>query len=77
MLNWNVLKINKPLDGLAEGDEVEVSFNVRGNEYNGKYYKSTAWRINKSHANPRLMNKCRPNPILNQLVTMTMIYHFN
>ena len=34
------------LDGLAEGDEVEVSFNVRGNEYNGKYYVNLqAWRI--------------------------------
>ena len=37
------------LDGLAEGDEVEVSFNVRGNEYNGKYYVNLqAWRLNKS-----------------------------
>ena len=37
------------LDGLAEGDDVEVSFNVRGNEYNGKYYVNLqAWRLNKS-----------------------------
>ena len=37
------------LDGLEEGDEVEVSFNVRGNEYNGKYYVNLqAWKLNKS-----------------------------
>ena len=37
------------LDGLGQGDEVEVSFNVRGNEYNGKYYVNLqAWRLNKS-----------------------------
>jgi len=36
------------LDGLVEGDEVEVSFNVRGNEYNGKYYVNLqAWKLNK------------------------------
>ena len=37
------------LDGLSEGDDVEVSFNVRGNEYNGKYYVNLqAWRLTKS-----------------------------
>ena len=37
------------LDGLGEGDEIEVSFNVRGNEYNGKYYVNLqAWKLNKS-----------------------------
>jgi hypothetical protein len=36
------------LDGLSDGDDVEVSFNVRGNEYNGKYYVNLqAWRLNK------------------------------
>ena len=39
------------LDGLIEGDELEVSFNVRGNEYNGKYYVNLqAWRLNKSYS---------------------------
>ena len=66
------------LDGLAEGDEVEVSFNVRGNEYNGKYYVNLqAWRLNKALANLQPVNKLHPNQILNQLVTTTMIYHFN
>ena len=36
------------LDGLSEGDEVEVSFNVRGNEYNGRYYVNLqAWKLQK------------------------------
>ena len=34
------------LDSLSVGDAVSVSFNLRGNEYNGKYYVNLqAWRI--------------------------------
>jgi len=34
------------LNGLSVGSHVEVSFNLRGNEYNGKYYNNlVAWRI--------------------------------
>lgn len=33
-------------DGFTEGQQVEVSFNVRGREYNGKFYTNlTAWKI--------------------------------
>ena len=40
------------LDDMKEGDDVEVSFNVRGNEYNGKYYVNLqAWKIQKVTAN--------------------------
>ena len=36
------------LDGFAVGDEVKVSFSVRGNEYQGKYYVNlTAWEIER------------------------------
>ena len=36
------------LENLSEGDDVEVSFNIRGNEYNGKYYVNLqAWRLSK------------------------------
>jgi len=36
------------LDGYSVGQDVEVSFNLRGNEFNGKYYVSLqAWKINK------------------------------
>jgi len=34
------------LDKYTEGDRLEVFFNIRGNEYNGKYYVSlNAWKI--------------------------------
>lgn len=34
------------LDKYKEGDQVKVSFNVRGNEYQGKYFVNLqAWRI--------------------------------
>lgn len=33
-------------DAFAAGQSVEVSFNVRGREYNGKYYTNlSAWKI--------------------------------
>lgn len=39
------------LDTVSIGDSIDVSFNVRGNEYNGKYYVNLqAWRIQKSDA---------------------------
>ena len=39
------------LDGLNPGDEVKVAFNVRGNEYQGKYYVNLqAWKIEKGGA---------------------------
>lgn len=34
------------IDPYNEGDELKVHFNLRGNEYNGKYYVNLqAWRI--------------------------------
>ncbi len=34
------------LDGFKEGQEVQVTFDIRGNEYNGKYYVSlSCWKI--------------------------------
>lgn len=36
------------LDGIQVADPVKVSFNLRGNEYNDKYYVNLqAWRIEK------------------------------
>ncbi len=35
------------LDGFSEGQRVKASFNIRGNEYKGKYYVNLqAWKIN-------------------------------
>lgn len=37
------------IDGLNQGDEITAQVNLRGNEYNGRYYVNLqAWRIEKS-----------------------------
>ena len=39
------------LDHFQSGDEVDVAFNLRGNEHNGRFYVSLqAWRITMSGA---------------------------
>lgn len=41
------------LDSYQVGQEVEVDYNLRGNEYNGKYYVSLqAWKITGSQSAP-------------------------
>ena len=51
------------LDSLSDGDDVEVSFNVRGNEYNGKYYVNLqAWKLNKMDGGPADSENTPPAP---------------
>ena len=39
------------IDNYKQGDDVKVSFNLRGNEYNGRYYVNLgAWRIEANTA---------------------------
>ena len=39
------------LDSLAVGQEVTVAINIRGNEYNGKYYVNLqGWRLEKGES---------------------------
>jgi single-strand DNA-binding protein len=39
------------LDGVSKGDKVNVFFDIRGNEYNGRYYVNlNAWKIEKGGA---------------------------
>jgi hypothetical protein len=49
------------LDKFAIGDKVKVSVNVRGNEYNGKFYVSfNGWKIEKTSvetATPKVETK--------------------
>ncbi len=41
------------IDQLKVGDEVTVHFNIRGNEYQGKYFVNLqAWRIEKGAGTP-------------------------
>jgi len=46
-LKFEVVKANcEKLDQFGVGDTVTVAFNLRGNEYNGKYYVGlTAWKV--------------------------------
>ena len=42
---WGKDKVAE-LDGFREGDTVTVAFNIRGREYNGKWYNDLrAWKI--------------------------------
>jgi hypothetical protein len=44
-------KINL-LDSLTDGQEVTIGVNLRGNEYNGKYYVSLAgWKVDAGAMN--------------------------
>jgi hypothetical protein len=57
------------LDSYKPGEDVEVAFNVRGSEYNGKYYVNLqAWKINKmgatTNAAPPMPET--PNTVLEQ-----------
>lgn len=41
------------VNALSVGDKVEVAFDLRGNEYNGKYYVNVAaWKVDKLVADP-------------------------
>ena len=45
------------LDTVSPGEEVKVSFNLRGNEYNGRYYVNLqAWKIDKEGADDLTVN---------------------
>lgn len=49
------------LDEYEIGDEVSVSFNLRGNEYNGKHYVNLqAWKISREGAAPPTRSKTAP-----------------
>jgi len=54
------------LDKFAVGEQVKVSVNVRGNEYNGKYYVSlNGWKIEKTSievATPKVETKADDFP---------------
>jgi hypothetical protein len=41
------------LDGLNEGDSVAVSYNLRGREWNGRYYVNVqGWKLEKTSSAP-------------------------
>jgi single-strand DNA-binding protein len=56
--------VNDKMDIIApygQGQEVTVSFNVRGREYNGKYYNTLdAWKVQGEAAAPSVVNDQMP-----------------
>ncbi|MCF6312245.1 MAG: DUF3127 domain-containing protein [Verrucomicrobiales bacterium] len=50
MLKFECLKDKTSLlDGLNKGDAIKVNFDIRGNEYNGRFYVNlNAWKIERS-----------------------------
>jgi len=52
MLKFECIKDKTSLtDGFQVGDEVKVYFDLRGNEYNGRYFVNlNAWKVEKSGA---------------------------
>tara|TARA_R110000851_G_scaffold147756_2_gene287768 strand:- start:5587 stop:5934 length:348 start_codon:yes stop_codon:yes gene_type:complete len=51
------------LDKVTEGQEVTVHFNIRGNEFNGKYYVNLqAWKLVSGAASPAGKAPSLPTP---------------
>ena len=52
------------LDKYYVGQEIEVHFNCRGNEYNGKYYVSLqAWKLNAGQSAPPQKQSAPPQAV--------------
>lgn len=60
-LKFEVVKDKCPLlDPFQIGQEVQVNFDIRGNEYNGKYYVSLAcWKIQTGGASEGQSNSAK------------------
>ncbi len=49
------------LNGISEGDSVTVSYNLRGREWNGKYYVNVqGWKLEKTGSAPAPVNVNAP-----------------
>ena len=63
-LKFEIVKDKCPLlDPFELGQDVEVSFDIRGNEYNGKYFVNLAcWKIQAAGASPASPRRAGPGP---------------
>jgi hypothetical protein len=51
------------LDNFEIDQEVQVSFDIRGNEYNGKYYVNLAcWKLQAAGGAPPVVPRAKGNP---------------
>ncbi len=58
----------KKLENLEEGQDVTIHYNLRGQEYNGKYYVNlNGWKVDSENAVDNMVNeareKAKPQPI--------------
>ena len=62
-LKFEVVKDKCPLlDPFELGQDVEVNFDIRGNEYNGKYFVNLAcWKIQAAGAPAASLRRAAPN----------------
>jgi hypothetical protein len=61
-LKFEVVKDKCPmLDGFAVGQEVQVNFDIRGNEYNGKYFVNlSCWKLQAADGSAASSGQSRP-----------------
>jgi single-stranded DNA-binding protein len=56
------------LDGIQSGDSVKVGFDIRGNEYQGRYFVNLrAWKLDKEGAAPAPADGQAPPPSMTDL----------
>ncbi|MGL5017516.1 MAG: DUF3127 domain-containing protein [Luteolibacter sp.] len=67
-LKFEVVKDKCPLlDPFELGQDVQVNFDIRGNEYNGKYFVNLAcWKIQAAGEASGKKSEPRQNPIANR-----------
>ena len=58
------------LDSFEAGQEVQVSFDIRGNEYNGKYFVNlSCWKIQAANGAPESSSRPPQGPARSQGMT--------
>ena len=66
------------LDSVEAGDEVSVMFDIRGREYNGRYFNNLqGWKITKEQAGSLVKMHLHLPMCLLILMILKMISHFN
>ena len=66
------------LDSVEAGDEVSVMFDIRGREYNGRYFNNLqGWKITKEQAGSLVKKRLHLPMCLLILMILKMISHFN
>jgi single-strand DNA-binding protein len=64
MIKFECVKEKTALvEGLNRGDQITVHFDIRGNEYQGKYFVNlNCWKVDKMGGAPTAPKKANPEP---------------